>query len=301
MRKFVPVALFALVLSVLPRTNVAAWGYRGHKFITDKAIDQLPPELRPFFQKFRTTVVEHSIDPDTYRTMGWAEEPPRHFLDMDAYGPFPFTALPHDYQAAVAARGEAFVLKNGTLPWRIEEIYGKLRDTYKRVAMGEFSRDDVQLFSAVLAHYVGDSFQPFHACVNYDGKLTGQDGIHSRFETELFDRVESRLHITAAPPKPIPNVREFAFSTLTDSFKEVDGILAADREAVQGRTAYDEGYFDVMSAKTGPILERRINGAINAVASLITQAWVDAGKPALPPDAPPRPPRPIRRGSGNAF
>jgi hypothetical protein len=291
----------ALLLSVLPRTNVAAWGFRGHKFITDKAIDQLPPELRPFFQKFRTTVVEHSIDPDTYRTMGWTEEPPRHFLDMDAYGPFPFASLPHDYQAAVAARGEAFVLKNGTVPWRIEEIYGRLRDTYKRAATGEFSRDDIQLFSAVLAHYVGDSFQPFHACVNYDGKLTGQDGIHSRFESELFDRAESRMHITASPLKPISNVREFAFSTLTDSFKEVDGILAADKEAVRGRTAYDEGYFDAMYAKTGPILERRINGAINAVASLITQAWVDAGKPALPPDAPARPPRPIRRGSDGAF
>jgi hypothetical protein len=53
-----------------------------------------------------------------------------------------------------------------------------------------------------------------------------------------------------------------------------------------------------MAAKTGPILEKRINGAINGVASLITQAWIDAGKPALPPDAAPRPPRRIRRGSG---
>ena len=49
----------------------------------------LPPEIRPFFQKFRTTVVEHAIDPDTYRTMGFVEEPPRHFLDMDAYGAVP--------------------------------------------------------------------------------------------------------------------------------------------------------------------------------------------------------------------
>jgi hypothetical protein len=50
-----------------------------------------------------------------------------------------------------------------------------------------------------------------------------------------------------------------------------------------------------MTNRTGPILEARINGAINGVASLITQAWIDAGRPALPPDAAPRPPRPIRR------
>jgi len=50
-----------------------------------------------------------------------------------------------------------------------------------------------------------------------------------------------------------------------------------------------------MYEKTGPILEKRISGAIAGVASLVTQAWTDAGKPALPVDAPPRSPRPIRR------
>src|SRR5947207_14426724 len=105
MRKIVVLSLLALLLSAIPRARVAAWGFNGHKFITDKAIDQLPPELRPFFQKFRTTLVEHAIDPDTYRTMGWAAEPPRHFLDMDNWGPFPFTDLPHDYKEAVAKPG----------------------------------------------------------------------------------------------------------------------------------------------------------------------------------------------------
>src|SRR4029077_10929851 len=111
MRKIVPIVLLALLLSAMPRVDVAAWGFNGHRFITDKAIDQLPSELKPFFQKFRTTLVEHSIDPDTYRTMGWVEEPPRHFLDMDSYGPFPFRDLPHDYNEAVAKRGVDFVLK----------------------------------------------------------------------------------------------------------------------------------------------------------------------------------------------
>jgi len=295
MRKILPVALLAFVLWAIPRANVAAWGFNGHKFIADKAIDQLAPELRPFFQKYRTTIVEHSIDPDTYRTMGWAEEPPRHFLDMDSWGPFPFTDLPHDYNAAVAKRGEDFVIKNGTLPWRVQEIYDRLHDAFKQVATNDYSRDNIKLFSAVLSHYVADSFQPFHAAANYDGQLTGQAGIHARFESELFDRYQSRINVIQAPLQAIPSAREFVFATLTASFKEVDGILAADKDAIRGRTLYDDGYFEALSAKTGPVLEKRINGAINAVASLITQAWIDAGKPALPPDAPPRPPRAIRR------
>ena len=298
MRKGLSVALVALALWTMRPVSVGAWGFNGHKFITDRAIDLLPPELRPFFQKFRTSVIDHSIDPDTYRTMGFAEESPRHFLDMDAYGPFPFKDLPRGYKEAVTKRGVDFVLKNGTVPWRAEEIYNRLRDAFKQLSLPDpqpWARDDIKLFSAVLSHYVGDSHQPFHAALNYDGQLTGQHGIHARFETELFDRYQDKLKIAPPPLAPIANAREFMFSTLTDSFTHVDAILAADRDAVQGRTLYDEGYFAKLFEKTGPIMEKRISAAMTGVASMITQAWTDAGKPALPAEAPPRAPRPIRR------
>jgi hypothetical protein len=294
MRKVLPIALLALALSARP-APLSAWGFNGHKFITDRAIDLLPAEIRSFFQKFRTTVVEHSIDPDTYRTMGWAEEPPRHFLDMDSYGPFPFKDLPHEYTEAVAKRGADFVIKNGLVPWRAQEVYVQLREAFRQLPASPFARDNVKLFSAVLAHYVGDSFQPFHAAVNYDGQLTNQQGIHARFESELFDRYQDKLRIAPAPLVPVPDPREFVFGTLTDSFTFVDPILAADREAIRGRELYDDPYFAKLFEKAGPIMEKRINGAITGVASLIAQAWVEAGKPALPVDAPPRPPRPIRR------
>src|SRR3954463_13499404 len=104
MRKIASVALIAALLTLAPPARLSAWGFNGHKYIADRAIDLLPADIRPFFQKYRVTIVEHAIDPDTYRTVGWTAEPPRHFLDMDSYGPFPFTALPHDYNAAVAAR-----------------------------------------------------------------------------------------------------------------------------------------------------------------------------------------------------
>jgi len=295
MRKALAAALAALVWSAIGSIRVDAWGFTGHKFITERAVDLLPPEIRPFFQKYRTTIVEHSIDPDTYRTIGFLEEPPRHFLDMDAYGPFPFKDLPHDYQQAVAARGQEFVIKQGLVPWRADDIYARLREAFSQLGTRDFARDNVKLFSSVLAHYVGDSFQPLHACVNYDGQLTNQQGIHSRFETELFELYQEKLKIAPAPVAQIPNAREFVFATLADSFQQVEPILAADREAVKGRSDYDAGYFAQMFDKTGPIMEKRISGAISGVASLITSAWIEAGRPALPAEAPPRPPRPIRR------
>ncbi|HEY3883638.1 MAG TPA: hypothetical protein VGL62_00425, partial [Vicinamibacterales bacterium] len=93
----------------------------------------------------------------------------------------------------------------------------------------------------------------------------------------------------------VPSAREFIFATLTDSFQNVDPILAADRAAADGRTAYDDEYFAQFFQRTRPILEKRLSGAVSGVASLIVSAWTDAGKPALSIDAPSRPPRPIRR------
>jgi hypothetical protein len=295
MRKILPIALVALALSAARPAHLGAWGFSGHKFITERAIDLLPAEIRPFFQKFKTTVVEHSIDPDTYRTMGWMEEPPRHFLDMDAYGAFPFKDLPHEYDEAVAKRGKDFVIKNGLVPWRAQEVYVQLRDAFKQLSTQGYARDNIKLFSAVLAHYTGDSFQPLHAAVNYDGRDTGQVGIHSRFETELFDRYRDKLKIAPGPIVPVPDVREYFFANLTDSFSFVDPILASDREAIKGREFYDDQYFAKLYETSGPIMEKRISGAITGVASLITQAWIDGGKPALPVDEPVRAPRPIRR------
>jgi hypothetical protein len=283
MRRLIPVALLTLAAAASLPAPVDAWSFSVHRFIADRAIVLLPPAIRPFFETSRTTFVEHAIDPDTYRTMGWQEEPPRHFFDMDAYGPFPFASLPHDYDQAVAARGADFVTKNGLLPWRTEEMYGRLREAFKQTT--PYARDDIKLFSAVVAHYISDAFQPFHAVVNYDGQLTGQPGIHARFETEMFDRYADKLRIAPDPIQPVANLREFTFATLTDSFSFVEPILAADRAAVQGKEEYDDAYFDVMLEKTRPILEKRISQAITGVASVITAAWTDAGKPALPLEA----------------
>ena len=225
MRRTLPlfVAIFTLTWSSV--SHVGAWGFTGHKLIMGRAIGLLPPEIRPFFESYRTTIVEHAIDPDTYRTMGFLDEPPRHFLDMDAYGAFPFPALPHDKNEAVAKYGVEFVTKNGLLPWRAQEVADRLRDAFRQTT--PFARDDIKLFSAVVTHYIGDAYQPFHAALNYDGQLTGQQGVHARFETDLVERYQDKLSLTPAAVTPVDNVREFTFAALSESFQQVDAILVS--------------------------------------------------------------------------
>jgi hypothetical protein len=70
--------------------------------------------------------------------------------------------------------------------------------------------------------------------------------------------------------------------TLRDSFQLAEPALKADRDAIKGRTEYDDGYYEAFFAAAKPILERRLNEAITAVASVITAAWEQAGKPVVP-------------------
>ena len=137
------------------------------------------------------------------------------------------------------------------------------------------------MFSAALSHYMQDAHQPFHATINYDGQITGNNGIHARFESGLVERFESRLTISPAAPKAILNARDAAFDTLLASYRLVDRILQADNEAVSGKDTYDDDYFEKLFARTRPILEQRIADSITATAAVLMGAWEGAGRPTL--------------------
>src|ERR1051325_3306665 len=285
-----------LVLTLLTPAPAHAWGFTGHRLIMARAIDLLPAELKPFFERFRDEVVIRVIDPDLWRNAGW-EDDPNHFIDygMSELGPFPFTALPHEYDRALAKFGQSTMKRVGMLPWREAEMFGNLRrgmDSFNR--QGLYATTDVIYYAAVASHYIQDAHQPFHASNNYDGQLTGNNGIHARFERDLIEKFESRLTLRPAAPKPIADPREAAFAALLDSYQMVDAILAAHTEAVAGKDVYDDDYFEKFFAKTRSMLEKRLSDAIAATAGVIIGAWEAAGKPVLKTtDA--RPPQKVKK------
>jgi hypothetical protein len=280
MRKASIVAAAVLVAALVP-APASAWGTEAHRYIMGRAIDLLPPELKPFFEHYRAEIVIRSVDPDTWRAAGW-EDDPNHFIDfgMKELGVYPFPDLPREYGAALAKFGQATLNRVGRLPWREEEEFGNLRRAFEG-----FTRDvpyapgDVALFAAIASHYMQDAHQPFHGSVNYDGQLTGNHGIHARFERDLFERFQSRLTVNPARPAPILDVRDAAFDVLLASYQLVDSILKADSEAIAGKDTYDDAYFELFFAKVRPVLERRLAESITATAGLIMGAWQMAGKP----------------------
>jgi hypothetical protein len=281
-------------LLVLPG-SARGWGFDAHQFIADRAIRLLPDAIRPLFEAHRPAFVERSIDPDTWRTAGFDEESPNHFLDIDwaGFGRYPFNDLPRDYTAAVAKFGASRMNQMGKVPWRIEEMHGSLRRAFENYSRGNrYAQRDILFFAAWLTHYVSDAHVPFHAVENHDGQLTKQHGIHARFESTAFERYRDRLTIAPTPIAPVRAPRDFAFAAILEGSQLVPALLKADASAIGARDVYDDAYFDAFFASVRPVIERRLNESIAATAALIAGAWQAAGSPAvaatLPPPAPAR-------------
>jgi hypothetical protein len=248
-----------------------------------RAIELLPPQIKPFFVEFRDELVMRVVDPDQWRTLGWPDDQ-NHFLDFGVpeYGKYPFDALPREYGAALEKFGETALRRNGLLPWRQAEMFGNLRRAFEGITRkAPYAINNVVLFSAVASHYIQDAHQPLHATDNYDGAATGNRGIHSRFESGLIERFETRLRLSPAAPTAITNPRDAAFAVLLASYQLVDPLLAADKEAVAGKDQYDDDYYEKLFTRVQPMLEQRLSESISATAGLIIGAWEQAGKPVV--------------------
>lgn len=283
MPRLLTLAAVALALVLAPRPAFA-WGSEAHYFIMDRAIELLPAELRPLFDRYRARVVERMIDPDTWRVAGFEQEDPNHFLDFDVpiYGPYPFTALPRDYDVAVQKFGVEVVRDNGLIPWRTAEMWGNLRRAFEAYPQNAFGRANILNYAAWMSHYVSDAHQPFHGVANYNGQLSGQTGVHARFEATLFERYRNQLRIAPVAIPPVMNPRDFIFDAALEDTRLAPTILDADKKAIGDRDVYDDAYYEAFFAGAGGVMERRLNDSIAAVAAMIAGAWEAAGKPAVP-------------------
>jgi len=278
----------AIVMGLAAQEPVSAWGLDVHRWITQRALEGLPAGLKPFFLERSAFIVEHAVDPDLWRVVGLksdrGDEDPNHFLDIDGLDePRPFTNVPRDWDRYVAKYGLERANKMGRLPWRVEEVYGRLVTTFRDAAKGQgYAGDNAAYLSAVLAHYIEDAHVPFHAVLNYDGQATNQRGIHSRFESQLVLRNRATLKLARVTIQPIPDVKAFVFQRLVEGEALVQSILDADLAAAKGREFYDDVYFATFLKGARPVVERRLAEAASGVASVITAAWTEAGQPPMP-------------------
>jgi len=276
-----------LIVFGTPSASVA-WGTEGHRSITRRAVDALPQPLREFFSADGDFVVDHVIDPDLWRIMDLegrlGAEGPNHYFDIDGLGePRPFSRVPRDRRAFLARYGTSRAGEAGRLPWQAADVFDRLVASLRNTGRGSrvVAATDARYFAAVLAHYVEDAHVPFHASTNHDGQLSGQRGIHARFESDLVRRNAETLVLVPVRVDTVGPIVDVMFDTIVASEASVAAILDADRRAARGSTVYDDGYYRRFFQDVRVVLQDRLSHAASSVASILVSAWRAAGSPLL--------------------
>ncbi|MFV5693192.1 zinc dependent phospholipase C family protein [Flavobacterium sp. LT1R49] len=273
-----------------------SWGVVGHERINRAAVMALPKPLQTFFYNHIDFITQESTVPDLRKSiLNDKAEGPRHYFDMENFGSV--DSFPKTMEAAKKKYDEKFLSKNGTLPWYIQEMMGKLTKAFK-----EKRKNEILFIAAELGHYIGDAHMPLHTSDNHDGQNTNQKGIHSLWESRLPELFVKNYKLNATEGKYIENVDQAAWDIIFDTHSLVAPLLAADKKL---RTTTPENKMYVVD-DAGTILKNKYNGvlysddyatkfhqelngmvesqmkkAITATASFWYTAWVNAGKPDL--------------------
>ncbi|MDF2379853.1 hypothetical protein JMG10_00135 [Nostoc ellipsosporum NOK] len=286
---------FLIISRIADLSQVAsgpAWGFFGHQKINYHAVFLLPPEMLVLFKPGIETIRELSVAPDKRRYLVEAEGP-RHYIDMDKYGAYPYPGLPRSWKEASEKYGSDSLQKHGIVPWWIQIMLQRLTRAFS-------VRDPVAILrtAAELGHYVADAHVPLHTSSNHNGQHTGQRGIHGFWESripELLAEKEWDFVLNAA--RYIDDPLKQAWSVVLESAAAADSVLWLEKKLSQTFPAdqqfafeirkgiavrqYASDYTRAYDRLLNGMVERRMRQSIEAVASYWYTAWVNAGQPVL--------------------
>ncbi len=284
--------LFIVAVLLGLQKTVFCWGFFAHQKINNYAVFLLPPEMIMLYKHNIQFITQHAVDPDKRRYL-IADEGPRHYIDIDYYGKYPYTALPHKWDSAVAKFSIDTISAYGIVPWYVQIMQQRLTKAFR-----EKDLQRILKLSADIGHYIADAHVPLHACMNHNGQLSNQKGIHAFWESrvpELLADKEWDFFIGKA--MYIENVESFIWQRVLESAAAADTVLQMEHDlsastsedqkfafeqrnnilVKQYSSFYTKSYNDHLNG----MVERRMRQAIFAVASFWYTAWVNAGQPDL--------------------
>ena len=269
-----------------------SWGFYGHKKINYYAVFLLPPAMMQLYKPQIDFISEHAVDPDM-RRYAIPEEGPRHYIDIDHYGSYPFNELPRRWNDAVARFSEDTLMQYGIVPWWVQTMLYKLTDAFK-----EKNQARILKLSAEIGHYIADAHVPLHANSNHNGQFTDQRGIHGFWESRIPELLaEKEWDFFIGKADYIKNPGDFIWQRVLESAKASDSVLLFEKELSKsfppdqkfsfeernGVTIrqYSTAFSTAYDKKLNGMIERRMRQSIYAIASFWYTAWVNAGQPDL--------------------
>ncbi len=85
---------------------------------------------------------------------------------------------------------------HGIVPWHVPLVYSMLKKAFM-----EKNSERILYLSASLGHYIGDAHVPLHCTKNYNGQLTGQNGIHWILGIPTARTFRRRLRLYGRPSR----------------------------------------------------------------------------------------------------
>jgi len=268
------------------------WGFYAHKKINYYAVFLLPPQMLVLYKPNIEFITDHAVDPDKRRYAVVAEGP-RHFIDIDQYGEYPFTNLPHSWKDAIAKFGQDSLNAHGIVPWHVQTMLTRLTKAFKEKNFSLIMKN-----SAEIGHYISDAHVPLHASSNHNGQNTDQKGIHGFWESRVPELLaDKEFDFFIGKAEYIKNPGSFIWDRILESALAADSVLKFEKElsvqfpgdkkyAFEKRNniiikQYSSDYSKAYNKKLNGMVERRMRQSIFAVASFWYTAWVNAGQPDL--------------------
>jgi hypothetical protein len=271
---------------------VYCWGFFAHQKINYYAVFLLPPEMMILYKPNITFLSEHAVDPDK-RRYAVPEEGPRHYIDIDRYGDYPYNNLPRKWKDAVVKFGEDTLKAYGIVPWHIQVMLHRLTDAFKEKNFSKIMKN-----SAEIGHYIADSHVPLHANSNHNGQLTNQKGIHGFWESRVPELLaENEFNFLIGKAQYIDRPLDYTWERILESANAADSVLGFEKQltakfstdqkySFENRNAvvirqYSTSFTRAYNTMLSGMVERRMKLSIFSVASFWYTAWVNAGQPDL--------------------
>lgn len=283
---------FCVVMILLIAKECFCWGFFAHRKINYYAVFMLPPEMLVLYKPNISFLEEHAVDPDKRRYMV-AAEGPRHYIDIDHYGKYPFDELPRKWNDAVNKYSADTLRAFGIVPWWIQTMLERLTDAFK-----EKDQSKILKLSAELGHYIADSHVPLHVNSNHNGQLSDQAGIHGFWESRVPELLaDKHWDFFIGKADYISDPLAFAWKRVLESSAASDSVLKFEKQLSQKigtdkkysfeerngvvLKQYASTYTIAYDKMLNNMVERRMRQSIYAVASFWYTAWVNAGQPDL--------------------
>ncbi len=282
--------VFDAYVMIFLAVSLCSWGFYAHRQINRLAVFTLPPDMIGFYKKNIQYITEASVNPDR-RRYAVVEEAARHYIDIDHFGDSALYKMPRFWKEAVEKHGEDSLKAYGILPWHVNVMYYRLRDAF-------MIKDPTKILSlsADLGHYIADAHVPLHTTENYNGQLTGQEGIHAFWESRLPELFSVRYDFFVGKAEYVKNPQLAIWKAVEDSNLLLDSVLMLEKSLTEkfGEKKYSfetkgkqtikvysvefsTAYHEALSG----MIQHRMRGAIKMIGNFWYTAWADAGQPDL--------------------